>query len=240
MTTTIKHLVAASIVLMTVSLTSYASVVMTGTRVIFQEKNRDKVLQLNNKDDHPNLVQMWVDNGQAVPPNGAATTPFLVTPQIFRMEPFSGQVVRISYLGTPLPQDRESLFYLNFLQIPAMKSSDQSQNKLVLIVNNKLKLFYRPKNLQGDVDKLGEQLSVTFSANKPGIVTVTNPTGYFVNLRNGLLLVNGQQQAFALAAIIEPKSMAELKLPIGATKGSTVSLILVNDYGANVTSTFTL
>ncbi len=237
---TTKHLITACLTLATVCFTAHASVVMTGTRVIFQEGSRDKVLQLNNKDDHPNLVQMWVDNGQAVPPKGAATTPFLVTPQIFRMEPFSGQVVRISYLGTPLPTDRESLFYLNFLQIPAMKSSDQSQNKLVLIVNNKLKLFYRPKNLQGDVNKLGEQLRVTFSDHKPGVVTVTNPTGYFVNLRNGLLQVNGQQRPFALAAIIAPKSTTELTLPAGAAKGSSLSLILVNDYGANVISTFTL
>lgn len=237
---TIKHLIAASLVLTTASFASHASVVMTGTRVIFQEGSRDKVLQLNNKDDHPNLVQMWVDNGQAVPPKGAATTPFLVTPQIFRMEALSGQVVRVSFPGAPLPKDRESLFYLNFLQIPAMKSSDQSQNKLVLIVNNKLKLFYRPKNLKGDIDKLGEQLSVTFSAKNPRIITVTNPTGYFVNLRNGLLKTDGQQRAFALSAIIEPKSSAELTLPAGATKGSVISLILVNDYGANVTSTFTL
>jgi len=237
---TIKHLIATCLVMATASFVSHASVVMTGTRVIYQEGSRDKVLQLNNKGDHPNLVQMWVDNGQAVPAKGAATTPFLVTPQIFRLEAHSGQVVRVSFPGAPLPKDRESLFYLNFLQIPAMKSSDQSQNKLVLIVNNRLKLFYRPKNLQGDVEKLGEQLSVTFSASKPGTITVTNPTGYFVNLRNGLLKSQGKPLAFALAAIIAPKSSAELTLPAGATKGSVISLILVNDYGANVTSTFTL
>jgi len=69
---------------------------------------------------------------------------------------------------------------------------------------------------------------------------VTNPTGYFVNLRNGLLQVNGQQRPFALAAIIAPKSTTELTLPAGAAKGSSLSLILVNDYGANVISTFTL
>lgn len=237
---TIKHLIAASLMLATASFVSHASVVMTGTRVIFEEGKRDKMLQLNNKDDHPNLVQMWVDNGQALPARGVATTPFQVTPQIFRMEPHSGQVVRISFAGAPLPKDRESRFYLNFLQIPAMKSSDQSQNKLVLIVNNRLKLFYRPKNLQGDVDKLGEQLSVTFLASDPRVITVTNPTGYYVNLRNGLMASKGQQLAFALAAVIDPKSSAKLTLPASATKGSVISLILVNDYGANVTSTFTL
>lgn len=218
-----------------------SSVVMTGTRVIFPDGVREKVLQLSNKDEHPNLVQMWVDNGEAIPPKGSMTTPFIVTPQIFRMESLTGQVVRINYLGGNLPQDRESIFYLNFLQIPALKSSDQSQNKLVLIVNNKLKLFYRPKNLTGNIDKLDSEINVTLSDGKH--ISISNPTGYFINIRSAQIKVNGKYIDFAESSMVSPKSSLLIPLPVTVIpihKGSELNLVLINDYGADVTSHYIL
>lgn len=45
------------------------------------------------------------------------------------MEPKSGQTIRIVYTGESLPQDRESLFYLNVLDIPAKpKLEENSEN----------------------------------------------------------------------------------------------------------------
>lgn len=59
-----RQIIACSMLLLTsVSLSVQASVVMTGTRIIYPEGSREKVLQLSNKDDHPNLVQLWMDDG---------------------------------------------------------------------------------------------------------------------------------------------------------------------------------
>lgn len=56
-----RQIIACSMLLLTsVSLSVQASVVMTGTRIIYPEGSREKVLQLSNKDDHPNLVQLWM------------------------------------------------------------------------------------------------------------------------------------------------------------------------------------
>ncbi|MCC3263204.1 fimbria/pilus periplasmic chaperone, partial [Paenibacillus polymyxa] len=86
----------------------------------------------------------WLDinNPQSTPEN--ADAPFVASPQIFRMAPHSGQMVRLSFVGQPLARDRESLFYLNFLQVPAVRQTDSDKNKLLLVVTNRLKVFYRP------------------------------------------------------------------------------------------------
>lgn len=61
MTLTAHNIIACTLLLLSgVPLWTQASVVMTGTRIIYPEGTREKVLQLSNKDDHPNLVQLWM------------------------------------------------------------------------------------------------------------------------------------------------------------------------------------
>ncbi len=90
-----------------------ASVVVTGTRVIYPGEAREKTVQLSNRDAFPNVVQAWVDIDAPDAPPDQADAPFLVNPAVFRMAPDSGQTLRIVYTGQGLPGDRESLFHLN-------------------------------------------------------------------------------------------------------------------------------
>lgn len=117
-----RQIIACSMLLLTsVSLSAQASVVMTGTRIIYPEGSREKVLQLSNKDDHPNLVQLWMDDGNNQSSPSKSDVPFALTPQIFRMEANSGQVVRLTYITRNLPKNRESVFILTFTD-PRIKS----------------------------------------------------------------------------------------------------------------------
>ncbi|WP_244142994.1 fimbria/pilus periplasmic chaperone [Vibrio sp. B1ASS3] len=69
-------------------------------------------------------------------------------PPIAKIEPQQGQTLRIIKGGEgELPQDKESVFYFNFLQIPsnaAISKVVSDGNKLVVTVKHKVKLFYRP------------------------------------------------------------------------------------------------
>ncbi len=121
-----------------------ASVVVTGTRVIYPGEAREKTVQLSNRDAFPNVVQAWVDIDAPDAPPDQADAPFLVNPAVFRMAPDSGQTLRIVYTGQGLPGDRESLFHLNVLQIPPRNSSHADRNQMLLMLRNRLKLFYRP------------------------------------------------------------------------------------------------
>ncbi|MDN0123219.1 molecular chaperone [Yersinia aleksiciae] len=237
MTLTAHKIIACSLLLLSgVPLWTKASVVMTGTRIIYPEGTREKVLQLSNKDDYPNLVQLWMDNGDNQSSPAKSDVPFTLTPQIFRMEPQSGQVIRLSYIERNLPKDRESVFYLNFLQIPALKADKQTENKLVLIVNNRLKVFYRPATLKENVDTLGEKIQVTLDGVTGDKVKIHNPTGYYISLRDAKLVSNGKTISFATSEMFAPNSTTDLALPSGvkAKKGELLTLNVVNDYGTNI------
>lgn len=135
-----------------------ASVVVTGTRVIYPGEAREKTVQLSNRDAFPNVVQAWVDIDAPDAPPDQAGAPFLVNPAVFRMAPDSGQTLRIVYTGQGLPGDRESLFHLNVLQIPPRNSSHADRNQMLLMLRNRLKLFYRPAGIQGRPEDLPGQL----------------------------------------------------------------------------------
>ncbi|AKP32304.1 molecular chaperone [Yersinia aleksiciae] len=237
MTLTAHKIIACSLLLLSgVPLWTKASVVMTGTRIIYPEGTREKVLQLSNKDDYPNLVQLWMDDGDNQSSPAKSDVPFTLTPQIFRMEPQSGQVIRLSYIERNLPKDRESVFYLNFLQIPALKADKQTENKLVLIVNNRLKVFYRPAALKENVDTLGEKIQVTLEGVTGDKVKIHNPTGYYISLRDAKLVSNGKTISFATSEMFAPNSTTDLAFPSGvkAKKGELLTLNVVNDYGTNI------
>ncbi|MDP0699616.1 fimbrial biogenesis chaperone, partial [Klebsiella pneumoniae] len=82
-----------------------------------------------NDNKWPALVQVWLDNGDPneLPEN--IKTPFSITPPIFKMSAGAGQNLRLTYLGDSLPKDKESIFYLNVLEIPPENEDTASQNK---------------------------------------------------------------------------------------------------------------
>ncbi|SDU89688.1 fimbrial chaperone protein [Pseudomonas mucidolens] len=212
-----------------------ASVVMTGTRVIYPAQAQEKMVQLTNQGTHPYLVQMWVDSDPLNTTAQSASAPFIANPQVFRVNPNSGQVVRLIFTGRDLPKDRETLFYLSFLQMPAIKASELQANKLLLSVNSRMKLFYRPQALAGNPDDLSKSLS--FKAQNKTLV-VSNNSGYFATVRNAQVVRNGKSFPLKQAVIIPPLSQLDWALPAGfsANGGDILRLTLVNDFGADVTT----
>ncbi|MEI3973708.1 fimbria/pilus periplasmic chaperone [Klebsiella pneumoniae] len=53
-----------------------------------------------------------MDTGDASVAPDSVNVPFIITPLIFRIEPHTGQTLRIMYTGEALPNDRESIFWL--------------------------------------------------------------------------------------------------------------------------------
>lgn len=218
---------------------SDASVVMIGTRVIYNAGARDKTIQLTNNDDQPNLVQVWVDSGNPDSTPDNADAPFVATPQVFRMEPHVGQMVRLMFTGAELPQDRETVFYLNFKQVPAIKAKDADANRLVLMFGNRLKLFYRPKGLAGSPDDLPKKLTLTVhGSGESAYVQLDNPTPYHAVVRSARLKSEaGKDGLLADGVMVAPGASVQWRIPgslAGANRFASVRLVLVNDYGADV------
>ncbi len=122
--------------------------------MIFPAKEGEVTVRLTNQNATPALIEAWIDSGDPQSTPDKVHTPFLITPPLFRMEPNHDQSLRILFTHSeqPLPTDRESVFWLNVLEVPPKPSGPQFQDKnyLQLAIRSRLKLFYRPAGLPGD------------------------------------------------------------------------------------------
>lgn len=128
-----------------------ANIVITGTRVVYPAGEKEVTIKIDNVGEKPSLVQVWVDAGEPDATPETARAPFTLTPPINRINGGKGQTLRMMYTGEALPRDKESLFWLNVLEIPA--SRKDKNNQLQLAVRSRLKIFYRPQGLASSANQ---------------------------------------------------------------------------------------
>ncbi|EIO9955884.1 molecular chaperone [Salmonella enterica] len=210
--------VMLALVLGFLSVQAQAGIVIGGTRVIYDGDKKETAASVRNPEKSGvYLVQSLVDSGEQ-----GGKTPFIVTPPLFRINPGEENMLRIVRTGGNLPQDRESVFWLNVKSIPATDDSTPRTNVLQVVVKSRLKLFYRPAGLEGQPESAYHQLSVARSGNR---LTVTNPTPYYVTLFT--LRVDGQE--IKEADMVPPKGSASFTLPYA--RASSVTWQAISDYG---------
>ncbi|WP_447873234.1 fimbria/pilus periplasmic chaperone [Serratia fonticola] len=201
---------------------SLASIVINGTRVIYPSDQKEVSVRLDNTGNSPVLIQSWLDTGDINAKPAAIKVPFILSPPINRVEGGKGQTLRISYSGGSLPMDKESVFWLNVLEVPTKKQAKSDENYLQMAFRSRIKVFYRPAGLAGNANDAAQ--AVTWSV-KGSSLQAFNPTPYYVSFVS--LTVNGKKIEGEMVA---PRSALTLAIP--ANKGNTVSGEFVNDYGA--------
>lgn len=214
-----------------VSNQAYASIVIDGTRVIFPSEKSEVSVRMTNQGEDPKLVQVWIDDGDKDASPDKIKVPFIVLTPIFRMDPKKGQVTRIQYLNNmPLPSDKESVFWLNVLEIPAKpEAKEKDENYIQFRYRTRIKLFYRPTGLAGTSEEAPEKLIFKY---KPGHVQVENPTAYYISISSlevGENAVGGKAES----QMVEPFSTKLLPLTGSAQviQSPKVKFKTINDYG---------
>ncbi|KAB0495811.1 fimbrial biogenesis chaperone [Pseudomonas vancouverensis] len=213
----------------------WAGVVLSGTRVIFNAGEREVGLNLKNQDESPSLVQTWVDAGDASAAPEKIHTPFLITPPITRLEPNQQLALRIIFTGEELPKDRESVFFINVLDIPARPKVQEGDSLVQVAFRTRIKLFYRPLNLSGSPIKAVDELSWRISSTPTGLVVhVRNPAAYSVSFNQVAVKVDGKVYNNANGGMVAPFSTQDF--PIDNVKanslaGASVVFNWVGDYG---------
>lgn len=138
-----------------------AGIMANMTRIIYHQGDKERSVLLANTNKYPVIVQSWVDHGEADP---QAETPFVVLASIFHLPAQKIQAIRMVYNGDHLPDDRESVFWLNLYEIPPnlhQQALNQNNAKVSLAMNTQLKLFYRPKKLADFPAKLADKITFT-------------------------------------------------------------------------------
>ena len=218
-----------------------ANVVITGTRVVYKADDKEVTIKLTNAGIQPALVQAWADKGNAKSTPETADAPFLIMPPIFRMEPDKSQTLRMTYTGETLPPDRESLFWLNVLDVPPMpvKAQSTQQNYLQIAIRSRIKIFFRPAGLSGTADEAADHIKwsiVNSTAAKTYRLRASNPAAFHVSFGRVALTVAGHKYE-AEASMIAPGKMADFKLkglaiiPSGKV---TIRYETLNDFGGLV------
>lgn len=195
-----------------------AGVVVGGTRVIYDGNKKESSVAVTNPDTTPYLIQSWIDTPHN--DNDAGKAPFIITPPLYRLEGGQKNVERIVMTGA-LPENKESLYWLNIKAIPSAKRTD---NSLQIAIKTRIKLIYRPAALKDvSLDTEAEKLTWRKSGDQ---IQVSNPGNYVLSFSE--VLVNGSR--VESATYVLPNSSASFPLPSHNGSGS-VTFKIINDYG---------
>ena len=208
-------------VLWLISAHATASIVMNNTRVIYNATAREVTVPIKNRSSKPVLVQSWLDNGEVNADPTTLRTPFVIFPPIARVDGDSAKTLRLRMVNaSALPVDRESVFWLNVLDVP-VKLPAKEKNRLQVALQSRVKVFYRPTGLKGSPATAVRGL--IWQSNAKGL-TLINPGQWFVSL----VSVASGNSVWPLE-MIKPGETRRVRAHINA--GRSVQVTWIDDNG---------
>ncbi|WP_032629828.1 molecular chaperone [Pseudomonas syringae] len=223
----------AALVLLLLSSGAQAGIVINTTRVIYPAQDKEVSFGVHNTGSGEILVQSWLEpNAEHTDANNL---PFVITPALARLPGDSRQLLRVIYAGADMPKDRESVLWLNVQEIPQAVA----ENALQVAIRQRIKLFFRPEGLVGEVAQAPENLRWKLLSDNT--LQVDNPGPYHVSM----VKIVGQRGAAQLlnqdSQMIAPGESRKLVLTSAVdSAGLTLSFISINDFGGQVPYNATL
>jgi P pilus assembly chaperone PapD len=195
------------------------------TRVIFNQSDQAQSINLINSGESTTLLQLWTDEGDMTLSPDASITPVVVLPPVIKM--FPGEIRSIRLLLTSrqsLPADKESLYWLNIYQIPALKKEvNVAERKVILPLRIRMKIFVRPAGLKAPQATDPEKLLFKKTGNT---LSITNPTTWYMSMN-----VNTGGQSWIRNISLPPLSTAQINNAGQQKAGDTIIYEVMNDQG---------
>lgn len=223
-----------------------ASVVSSGTRFVYVSTAKEVSIHLTNAGEQPALVQAWLDKGDSKASPESINVPFLLSPSLARIDPGKGQTLRLIHTGEAMPQDRESIYWLNIYQVPPKAKVAPDANTLQFAVRTRLKVFYRPAALKDEVSKMGAKLQWQSADGAQGLkYTVFNPTPYYISIGDVNLQSQGVRVSKPLFTMIAPNASESVTFELAekADKSTPITDVrykVIDDLGATSDAVFHL
>ncbi|MBA7845655.1 fimbria/pilus periplasmic chaperone [Klebsiella sp. RHBSTW-00484] len=212
-----------------------ASVVINSTRVIYPQDTKVVNVQLVNKSTTPHLVQSWIDDGNPSVSPEKIDVPFSVAPAVVQIGTNEGQILKLmSRDAALLPKDRESVFWLNVLDVPPVPEvSEDKANYLQVALRSRVKLFYRPNDLKVKSDDIDQHLSVR---HQDGKFCLNNKSPYYVTLMEMVTWQGGDIKKTVKANLLSDTAFIApfncYALPSGVSGNSQYRIARMNDFGS--------
>lgn len=165
---------------------AFAVVNIDRTRIIFNANENSQTINVKNSPENPTIVQIWSDEGDLMQLPDQSKAPIFAIPPIIKLSPNEQRAIRLMLTSRDaLPEDKESLYWLNIYQIPALTTqAGSAERKIVLPLRLRLKVFIRPAQLAAPTPEDVQRLYFEVHNNT---LTVINPTPWFMSLRLQIL-----------------------------------------------------
>ena len=196
-----------------------AAVQIESSRVIYPGANKSASLTIRNTATKDYLVQSWLDGdgkGQE------KSSLMVVTPPLLKLKPAQAATLRFIYSGQGLPEDRESMLWINVQEIPPKANQ---ANVMQLAIRTRLKLFYRPASLTTTIEKEVLKLKKQYI---PGGIDFINSGPLNITLSSLKVKDKNGKLRDILPSVVKPFSTEFIALPAGTT---LTSFSYINDYG---------
>lgn len=205
-----------------------AAISLSSTRVIFDGQYNEATIEVRNLGDEDVLLQAWLDAGSE---QETSPLPFAVSPPLSKAPGKARQPLRLLYQGAGMPDDRESVLWLNVQEIP---QNPGGENVLQLAVRQRIKVFYRPAGLATDASKAPAQLEwllQRFAGNTIQL-NVHNPSSYHVSLAQVQLTADGYYSLMAGTTMLRPGERRTIPMtPLRDGLLATLSFTSITDFG---------
>lgn len=215
-----------SFILVIMTFTAHAGIVVSSTRVIYPADKKEVTVSLKNTGNHPALVQSWLDTGDPTALPEKINVPFVIMPPITRIDGGKGQTLRLVYTGKTLPQDRESIFWLNVLAVPP-KKTDAKNHLLNVAYQTRVKLFYRPSTLSIKADVAAQKIEWKKESD---VLNVYNPTPYYISVLNVEWVSSGKIVSIP-GEMVSPFGQVRLATTKMLNEVSSVNYAIIDDLG---------
>ncbi|MBM7344577.1 molecular chaperone [Pantoea coffeiphila] len=211
---------------------SHANVIISATREIYPSDSKEISVQLLNNGSEPSLVQAWIDDGDPNSTPETANVPFLLMPPVVKVSGHSGQQLKVKYIGGNQAKDRESVFYLNVLDIPPEPENLRGRSVMQLAIKSRIKFFFRPTGLKIPVSDMVKKISIY---NKGDQLNIDNTTPYYLTL-SAITPASSKKNLLSEGLMISPFSQKSIAINIALRAGDRISVVYINDYGANIST----
>ncbi|WP_342310542.1 molecular chaperone [Burkholderia pyrrocinia] len=205
-----------------------AAIALSGTRVIYAGAAREATLGARNTSEAPFVIQSWVEST-----SGGLDVPFMVVPPLVRIDPGKESMLRVIRAGGTLPEDRESVYWLNVKEIPQVPTI---ANSLQIAVRSQIKLFYRPPGLDGGQSgptMLRWRLMPALATGRCEL-SVQNASAFHVTFSGVRVTSTGWRNQDLELRMVAPFSRQQWILEhCNDNAGFTIQYSIVNDFGAN-------
>lgn len=202
------------------------------TRIVAYAQNKETPVEIINDSSETYLVQSWLEDLKGSDSN----IPLVLTPPVMKLAGKAEGKLRLVVLPAEIPQDRESVYWLSLQEIPPKAKSEEAENKLVIAIRSRLKVFVRPQGLN---EKGASQAakSLRWEVEREGgkvWLKAVNPSPYYISFGKLELKVGGGKSVTLEDKINMPSPMGSQRYLVPKAfvgKSATLTYSAVNDYG---------